>query len=420
MVSYSVMTLADTLFVARLGSGPLAGVGLGGTAAFAVLVFALGLLRGVKILTSQAQGARSGGRGQAIVGAGLVLAVLLGAAAIAAGLAVAQLLPLIASSAAAGTEARNYLEVRILGAPLLSIFVALRESRYGRGDSHSPMVAGVLANVVNVGLDAWFVLGLEWGVRGAAAASVMATTVQALLLVALEARRGFGLREVRVEEIFSLLRVGVPTGVQFVLEMGSFSLLTVFLARMPELELAAHQIALQVIHFTFLPTLAVSESVSVLVGQAIGARRVRLVQPLAHRGLALAGAWAGLCTLLLVGFGGLISSAFTNDAPLAARATQLLMVAAVFQIFDGAGVVGRGALRGAGDVRAPAVVGVLTAWLFTPPLTWWLGLELGWGAVGGWVGLCIEIGIASAFFWFRLWGRGWWGSARRTRALAAA
>ena len=57
-LSYSVMTLVDTLLVGRLGAASLAGVGLGGTAAFVLLCFSFGLLRGVKTLVSQAVGAK--------------------------------------------------------------------------------------------------------------------------------------------------------------------------------------------------------------------------------------------------------------------------------------------------------------------------------------------------------------------------
>jgi MATE family multidrug resistance protein len=97
-----------------------------------------------------------------------------------------------------------------------------------------------------------------------------------------------------------------------------------------------------------------------------------------------------------------------------AVAVTLLRVATIFQIFDAANVVGRAALRGAGDVRFSAVVGVTTSWLCTPPLAWLLGFRLRLGAVGGWLGLCLEIVVGAGLLWWRI-ARGTW----RQAAMAA-
>lgn len=420
MISYSVMTLADTLFVARLGPSSLAGVGLGGTAAFMVLCFAFGTLRGVKVLISQARGAGGTQRELATIGAGIWLALAAGFVCLVVGEGVALLLPALSASAAAGESARTYLAVRALAAPVVLVFVALREARYGRGDSRTPMVAGVVANLTNISLDALFLLVLDMGVAGAAAATVIAHVVEAGVLVVAQARHGFGLRAARARDVRSLLSVGLPTGLQFFLELGAFAMLTAILARISDVELAAHQIALQVIHFAFLPAVAVAEAASVLTGQAVGARRMRLVNVVAHRALLLTVAWGALCTLVLVVLGDVMARSFTTDAVLIARTADLLLVAALFPIVDGAGVVGRGALRGAGDVRWPAAVGVVAAWAMTPLSTWVLGMWLGMGARGAWLGLCGEILVASALFWLRLEGGGWWRPARRTRRLSLA
>src|SRR5690606_4274559 len=83
-------------------------------------------------------------------------------------------------------------------------------------------------------------------------------------------------------------------------------------------------------------------------------------------------------------------------------AIRLLYVAAIFQVFDAGNVVARGVLRGVGDVRFAAVVGIGCAWLFIPTLTWYLGGVLGMGAVGAWLSLCGEIIAGAAIFWWRI------------------
>jgi MATE family multidrug resistance protein len=179
-------------------------------------------------------------------------------------------------------------------------------------------------------------------------------------------------------------------------------------------QMAGHQIALQVIHFTFLPGLALSEGASVLAGQAVGAGRLELVRRVAAVSLWITSAYTIFCTLVLAAGARLIVHGFTDDPGLVGVAVPLLWLASAFQVVDGANVIVRGVLRGAGDVRVPAVVGVVTSWLATPPLAWALGIWLGMGALGGWLGLTAEIFLGTVLLWWRLLGGGW-----RPAALAA-
>lgn len=407
-LSYSVMTLVDTILVGRLGPAELAGVGLGGTAAFVVLCFSFGLLRGAKTLVAQAVGARRHDEVGAHLAAALLSAVGIGLLSIGAGVIVAELIARISATASAGAAAETYLRIRILGAPMALVYVALREVRYGQGDARSPMIATITANVVNIVLAYWFIFGLGLGVAGAAWATVVAHAVEAGMLVLVQTLHGWhGLRRMTGKHVRALWRIGLPTGLQFTLEIGSFAMLAGMLAAMSEVAMAAHQIALQVIHFSFLPAYAVGEAASVLTGQAIGAGRNELVNRVARQGLFSSGVYTTAWTIALAVGAPLIVSGFTSEPTLAREAVHLLYVAAVFQIFDGANVVARGALRGCGDVRYPAVIGVVTSWALTPPLTWLLGWHLGLGALGGWLGLCAEIVVGAIILWRRLEGGAW-------------
>src|SRR5262249_53064340 len=91
-------------------------------------------------------------------------------------------------------------------------------------------------------------------------------------------------------------------------------------------------------------------------------------------------------------------------------------VAAAFQLFDGANVVARSVLRGTGDVRYPATISVVIAWITTPPLTALLGIRLGLGALGGWLGLCLEIIVGASLLWWRLERQHCQAAAQRSRA----
>jgi len=419
MLSFSTMTLASTAFVAQIGSDELAGVGLGGVVGFSLVCFGIGLLRGGKTLVSQAVGANRRDRIPELVGAALALAVVLGALALVAGQLIAPLLASVSASPRAGAFAAEYLAIRSLGAPLILVYAALREASYGQGDSRTPMRASLAGNAVNIALDAVFILGFGWGVAGAALATIFGNVTELSLLAwpMREKLRGLRLRKAAVRDVWGQ---GLPNGLQFIMEVGSFLILTVLVARMSALDGAAHQMVLHLVNVSFLPAHALAEAAAVLVGQAVGANKDALVPAVAKRAFAIGAGYATFCLLAYVAVGGLITSAMSaGDAALAARATTLLHVSLAFIVADAANVIARGVLRGASDVRYAAVVGIATAWLTTPPLTWLLGVHWGLGAVGGWIGLALEIVVGASVFWYRVYRGGWRPAAAAARRAMA-
>jgi MATE family multidrug resistance protein len=304
---------------------------------------------------------------------------------------------------------------------LVLLYAALREASYGQGDSRSPMRASLVGNAVNLGLDAVLILGLGWGVQGAALAAVCGNFTELAMLTwrMRPSLRGMRLCRAAIRDVW---QQGVPNGLQFVMEVGSFLILTVIVARMSAIDAAAHQMVLQLINVSFLPAHALAEAAAVLVGQAVGANRDNLVPRVARRTLAIGASYAGLCAIVYAVIGGAITRGMSaGDAVLAARAQVLVHVSLAFLVADAANVIARGVLRGASDVRYAAVVGIVTSWLTTPPFSWGLGVALGLGVVGGWIGLAAEIFIGAALFWHRVVRGGWRpAAAAARRAMAGA
>ncbi|HWN66342.1 MAG TPA: MATE family efflux transporter [Haliangium sp.] len=419
-ISYSAMTLVDTLFVSWLGAASVAGVGLAGVTGFTLLCFPLGLMQGVKVLVSQAVGAhRHEGIG-AHLRAGLLVAVAMGLGIVVLAQVAAPLLDLLAPSREAGRLAGTWLRIRLLSAPVFLSFAALRETAYGAGDTRSPMIASLLANLANIALCALFVLGMDMGVAGAAWATVCANCVEAAVLLGARfdlVRQALGpAARGRRAQVAAVWSMGLPTGGQFLLEVGAFTLLTFLISAMSEIEMAAHQIVLQVLHVAFLPAQAVAEAGAVLAGQAVGASRDDLIGGVARRALALAGGYAVLSTLGSFFGADLVLRAFTEDPDLIREGVGLMHAATLFLLTDAANMVARGVLRGTGDVGFAAIVGIVSAWCLTPPLTWLLGYHFALGVRGAWLGLCAEIAVGAAILGWRLWRGGWRSAAERSRA----
>ena len=419
MVSFSTMTLASTAFVAHVGADELAGVGLGGIIGFTLVCFGIGLLRGAKTLVSQAVGANRRDRIPELLGAAVALAVVFGTFALVAGQLVAPLLVHLTATPRAGQLAAQYLAIRSLGAPVVLVYAALREARYGEGDSRAPMRASLAGNAVNIALDAVLILGLEWGVRGAALATICGgVTELAVLAWPMRVRlRGARCNRRALRDVWNQ---GVPNGLQFIMEVGSFLILTLLVARMSPIDAAAHQMVLHLVNVSFLPAHALAEAAAVLVGQAVGAGKDALVSRVAKRALALGAAYSATCVVVFAVFGTAIARGFAaGDSALAARAATLVHVGLAFLVADAANVIARGVLRGASDVRYAAIVGIVTSWVTTPPLTWLLGVSCGLGVVGGWIGLAVEIVVGASLFWLRVWRGGWQPAAAAARRAIA-
>ena len=201
--------------------------------------------------------------------------------------------------------------------------------------------------------------------------------------------------------------LGVPTGLQFGVELLAFSTFTVVLGGIGVAEVAAHQIALATIRTSFLPGIAVAEAACILVGRALGKRDLAEADRANRAALIVASSFMALCGIGFAIFGRHIIAAFTADIEVARIARRLLWIAALFQVLDAFNIVLRGSLRGAKDVRVAALIGIVVVWTCIPTAAYFLGKVLGWGAVGGWCGFLAETAMGSTLFWIR-WKRGAW------------
>jgi len=424
MLGDTAMGLVDTKLVAGLGANALGGVGVATTIMWLQYSIVFGVMRGVKVRTAHAVGEKRKQDALAYARAGLLLATMCGATIWLLCRDASWLFSHIGIDPATVGYARDFLAARTWGAVSICVISALVQYRQGLGDSRNPMIAGLLANVVNVFLAYGLIYGHfglpALGVRGAGYGTAIAETVEALFLLWIAFRERperaslLGTTQA-AREVASL---GVPTGVQFGMEMLAFSTFTAILGGIGAHEIAAHQVAMTIIRTSFLPGVAVSEAASVLVGRSLGERDLAKADAVTRTSIGLAAGFMTICGVVFAVFGGLIAAQFTNDPDVTRVVRRLLLVAALFQTLDAITIVLRGALRGAKDVRPVMIIGIGVAWVCIPGAAWFFGKHLGMGAVGGWFGFVAETTLASSLFWFR-WTRGTWRARYEQRTEEA-
>jgi MATE family multidrug resistance protein len=199
-----------------------------------------------------------------------------------------------------------------------------------------------------------------------------------------------------------LVRLGLPAAMQIAIEGGVFGVVTVLAARLDEVSLAAHSIAVNVVSTTFMVPLGISSAAAVRVGQAVGRQDPHGTAASGWTALGLSTLFMGSAGLALALAPHTIVRVFSGDRAVVAQGSVLLQIAALFQLFDGFQIVTTGALRGLGDTRTPMLVHLAGYWAIGLPIGYALCFYYRWGAAGIWAGLStalIAIGASLVLLW---------------------
>ncbi|MEO8562410.1 MAG: MATE family efflux transporter [bacterium] len=414
-VGLLMMGVVDTLMVGRVSAEALGAVALGNLYFVTLSIFSAGTLMVLDPLVAQAAGARDSERIAIGVQRGVVLALGLTLITSVVLWPVHGVLQLLRQPPVLVEMATPYVRISILGVAPFLAFVVLRQSLQALHDVRPLLVAVVVANVVNAGLNWVFVYGHlgspAMGPSGSAWATFASRWMMALLLCAggwrtlrpslIPWRRD----ATRLAPLLEMIRLGAPIGLQQLLEMGVFSAIGVLMGVLGTREMAAHQIALNLASLTFMVPLGVGAAAAVRVGHAAGEGDAHGVRERARTAL-FCGAGFMLCTgVVLLVVPHAIAALYTTNVPVAALAATLIPIAGVFQVFDGIQAVSAGVLRGLGDTRAPFLINLAGFWLAGFPLSVALGFFTPLGATGLWWGLVAGLIVVSALLLARVRSR---------------
>lgn len=257
----------------------------------------------------------------------------------------------------------------------------------------------------------------ELGLRGSALSSILTSfaMVGAYLVLIGRDRK---LRRYRIlgrwwrpewSRLREILKIGLPIMLTVLAEAGLFSVAALLMGRIGENELAAHTLALNVASLAFQVPFGIAQAATIRVGYHFGA------------GDRLAAGRAGWCALgLSLGFMVVTASAMLvvphpilrlyidpyapANAAVVHLAVQYMLIAAAFQLFDGAQAVLAGALRGLQDTRVPMALALFGYWAVGFVVSWWLGFHTPLGGAGVWIGLAVGLVATSILLGWR-WGR---------------
>ncbi|MFT4178806.1 MAG: MATE family efflux transporter [Thermomonas sp.] len=406
-LSHGLVGFVDTVIAGRHGTTTLAAVAVGTAMFWLPMMVPMGVLMALPPSVSQLDGARRRDQIGPLFRQALWLALALGVVLFALMTVLPLLLAPMGMAASIIPGATDFILAIRWGIPAFTLYLAMRYLSDGLHWSMPTMVLGFGGLLLLAPLGYALTHGVagfpELGAAGLGLASALMFWAQALAfaLYLWRAPRFADLQlfahwqPPRWDVLRGLLRTGLPIGVMVAMEGSLFIVTALLIGRLGELPVAAHQIAINVASMCFMIPFGVGEATTVRVGHALG-RGDRIGLRRAYfAGLALVlGTQAISACMLLLG-GHAIAGLYTADAAVASLAASLLLYAALFQFPDGIQTLSAGALRGLHDTRVPMLLAALAYWGIGMPVGAGLGLALGWGPRGMWLGLTAGLLVAA-------------------------
>lgn len=370
----TMLGIVDTAMVARLGPEALAGVG----AALQIMFFVISALSamsiGSAVLVAQAVGARDLARAGRFAKQSLVWSVLISIPLVVLGMWAAEpIIGIFGMEPAVTQMGADYLRVTMGTVVVLTLSLLGGGVLRGVGDSRTPMLITLAANVINVILTYGLIFGElgmpELGVVGSAWGTFLSRLFgfTVLFIVMWRGVNGVTIRG-RANWLpdlglaRQLLKIGVPAAVEQMLNSVGFLTMSIVVAQLGTLALAAHRIALNAMSVSFLPGFGFAMAATALVGQSIGARRRDEALAVGSIATTWAMAWMGTLGVIFLFFAPWIIALFTPDPTVVEMGGAGLRAIALTQIFWAVSFVQSGALRGTGDTQYPLRVGTSGIW----------------------------------------------------------
>ncbi len=377
-IAQQLYNTVDSIVVGRfVGDNALAAVGSASPIFNLLLVLFIGISVGTGVMVSQYFGARDREQLSSTIGCCITLTAI-GCLFImfVCSFFVRPLLELLDTPASIIDWCTSYLLVLFYGVAGVGYYNILSGVLRGLGDSVSALVYLLVATVINIVLDVWFVAGLGLGVFGVALATVIAQSISALLcflkLMRMKQYFDFKLSHLKMQRdnALKIIELGLPSG----LTQAIFSMAMVVVQSLTnsfgEMVIAANVIIMRVDGFAMMPNFSFGTSMTTYAGQNVGARRLDRVAQGAKQGTFMAMGVSALITLMIVLFGKNLMAIFTSTTELVDLSYYMMRILAVGYIAMAVTQSLSGVMRGAGDTITPMWISLFTTVVVRVPVAY--------------------------------------------------
>ena len=401
------LNVTDTIMAGNFSAADLAGVAVGNSLYFPVVMFGMGVLVAINPIVSHHLGARRFDDIGKSARQMLWLILFLSIPSFFLVRNMSPLMEIFGVDPEIIPKAAAYMKSVSWGLPFFLILAGFRFFSEGLAVTKPPMVVAAIILIINIPADYIFMygkLGLPaMGAEGTGYATSIIECIGGLSLLVFTANfkpfKRFKIftytRGPEWAYIKELLNIGVPNAISSTMEVLLFASVSVLMATLSVQASAAHQVALSVASTVFMVPLGLSMAVSQRVGMAMGQGSLQNARFRGFLGTAVCTAFMTCTAVIILTIPETIVGIYTNDPEVKTLAVSLLFFAGVFQISDGLQVGSFGALRGLKDTRVPMVFNFISYWLIGFSIGYYFGIVQGMGPGGLWLGLIFGLTVAA-------------------------
>lgn len=405
--------VADSMMVGHIGKEPLAGSSFANSIFMIFLVMGIGLSFAITPQTAQADGEKNIPKLTEILKHGVLINTLFGFILVAIIISGEDLLWYFNQPEIVVELALPYLEIIAYSLIPFMLYQAFRQFAEGLGFTKQSMYITITGNILNIALNYILIfgkLGFEpMGLYGAGLATLISRIVMALLMISFvyfnhrftQYWHAFTFYKFSWKLIKINLSLGLPMAFQLIFEVSTFSVAAIMIGWMGTIQLAAHQIAINLASITYMISLGIAAAATIRVGNQLGQKDFKTMRNAALTCFIMAIGFMTFAAIIFILGRNFLPTLYINDIKVIHQAAILLIVAGLFQLSDGIQVIGLGALRGMSDVRIPTLITLIAYWVIGLPLGYLFGFTLNQGALGVWYGLLAGLTIAAVLLFIR-------------------
>ena len=377
-IAQQLYNTVDSIVVGKyVGDNALAAVGSASPILNLLIVLFVGISTGAGIMVAQYFGAKNREKLSKSIGACITLTAIASILIMIIGpLVTKPLLEFLNTPTTIINWCASYLNIYYIGIAGFAYYNILAGVLRGLGDSISSLVFLLIATVLNVFLDLWFVAGLNLGVSGVALATVIAQGISAVLCILKLAKMretfDFNLKILKLDKELSikLIKLGLPSGIT----QGIFSIAMIVVQSLTnsfgEMVIACNVIVMRVDGFAMMPNFTFGNAMTTYAGQNIGANKIDRVDKGTRDGLKIAVGVSTAITILILIFGRYLMMLFTDTMELVNLSMHMMKILAVGYIAMAVTQSLSGVMRGAGDTMTPMWISLITTVILRVPVAY--------------------------------------------------
>lgn len=411
-LGHMLSSVADNVMVGQLGSTPLAAAAFANTIFALFILFGIGVAVGLTPLIGSAHGKKDEKQKASLFKHGLVSNILVGVVLTILMLSLIPLMPYFGQPEEVIETSIPYYFTLALTVVFTMVFFHFKSFGEGIYITKPTMVITILGNILNIGLNFIFIYGMlgvpAYGVFGAGIATLISRIIMVLAMYLYFKHtklrkyfQTFGNHYFSWKKVWYILKNSLPIGFQYIIEVSAFVFGAIMIGWLGTIPLAAHQIAINLVSITYLVASGIASATTIRVSNLRGLGKNKEIFLAANAGMRVTLLFMVFASILFLMGNRFLPSLYIDELPVIEIASQLIFIAVLFQLVDGLQIVELGVLRGLNDLKIPTYITIIAYWIIGLPTSYIVGIEMGFGAQGVWVGYLAGLASSASMLYLR-------------------